>query len=219
MRPVRIITAVAFAAAVAVTGCAAHSTAADPSAVSAAPVAAAPASPAPKPATPAPAQPVGVSRPPAPVSRPPAPVSRPPTPVSRPPTRVLKPPVLADGRYDAHVRQVNTRGDYLVVDLVQVFEGQAAVDAAVADGQSRDSAQVLYTYVRNQNPRLRTLPLADDLRLDLRGGCEEPVSHQLARLAADARAMSGDVHTYYFTLTVAGGAVHRVQEFLAINAC
>ena len=33
MRPVRIITAVVFAAAVAVTGCAAHSTAADPSAV------------------------------------------------------------------------------------------------------------------------------------------------------------------------------------------
>jgi hypothetical protein len=51
------------------------------------------------------------------------------------------------------------------------------------------------------------------------GDCEEPASHQLARLAADARAMTGDVHTYDFTLTVAGGAVHRVQEFLAINAC
>jgi hypothetical protein len=24
---------------------------------------------------------------------------------------------------------------------------------------------------------------------------------------------------YYFTLTVRGGAVHQVQEFLAINAC
>ena len=37
---------------------------------------------------------------------------------------------------------------------------------------------------------------------------------------ADARAMSGSVHTYYyFTLTVAGGAVDRVQEFLGINAC
>jgi hypothetical protein len=127
--------------------------------------------------------------------------------------------VLAAGRYDAYIRQVNTRGDYLVVDLVQVFHDQAAVDAAVADGQSRDRAQVLSTYVRNQNPRLRTLALAGDLRLDLQGGCEEPISHQLAKLAADARAMSGEVHTYYFTLTVAGGAVHRVQEFVAINAC
>jgi hypothetical protein len=197
MRPVRIITAVAFAAAVAVTGCAAHSTAADPSAVAAVPVAAAPASPAPKLATPAP-RPAAVSKQPSPVP---------------------KPPVLADGRYDAFIRQVNTRGDYLVVDLVQVFHDQAAVDAAVADGQARDKAQYLSVYVRNQNPRLRTLRLAADLRLDLRGGCEEPVSRQLALLAADARAMTGDVHTFYFTLTVADGAVHRVQEFVAINAC
>jgi hypothetical protein len=184
MRPARIITAVVFAAAIAITGCAAHSTAANPPIM---PVVDAPAPPAPSPA---------------------------PKPIPAP-----KPPVLADGRYDVFIQQVNTRGDYLVVDLVQVFHDQAAVDAAVADGQSRDTAQVLSTYVRNQNPRLRTLPLAGDVRLDLRGGCEEPVSHQLAKLAADARARSGDVHTWYFTLTVAGGAVHRVQEFVAINAC
>ena len=188
MRPVRIITAVVFAAAIAVTGCAAHSTAVNPSVT---PVVDAPAPPAPSPAPK-------------------------PTPA---PIPALKPPVLADGRYDGFIQQVNTRGDYLVVDLVQVFHDQAAVDAAVADGQSRDTAQVLVTYVRNQNPRLRTLPLAGDVRLDLRGGCEAPLRHQLAALAADARARSGADHTYYFTLTVAGGAVHRVQEFVAINAC
>jgi hypothetical protein len=31
--------------------------------------------------------------------------------------------------------------------------------------------------------------------------------------------MSGSQHTWYFTLTVAGGVVRRVQEFIAINAC
>jgi hypothetical protein len=31
--------------------------------------------------------------------------------------------------------------------------------------------------------------------------------------------MSGPVRTFYFTLTVAGGAVQRVQERVAINAC
>jgi hypothetical protein len=31
--------------------------------------------------------------------------------------------------------------------------------------------------------------------------------------------MSGSVRTFYFTLTVAGGAVQRVQEKVAINAC
>jgi hypothetical protein len=196
MRPVRIITAVMFAAAVAVTGCAAHSTANDPSAVPAAPVAAAPVSPVAELATPDAKQPISA------------------------PAPAPKAPVLADGRYDAYIRQVNSRGDYVVVDLVQVFDGQAAVDAAIADGMARDQAQVLGVYVRNQNPRLRTLSVADDVRLDLRGGdCEAPRNHQLAKLATDAQEMSGPVHTYYFTLTVAGGAVHRVQEFLAINAC
>jgi hypothetical protein len=63
-----------------------------------------------------------------------------------------------------------------VVDLVQVVDGQAATDAAIADGVPGDKAQYLGVDVRNQHPRLRTLPLA-------------------------------------------GGAVHRVQEFVASNAC
>jgi hypothetical protein len=193
MRPARIITAVVFAAAVAVTGCTAHSTTADPSAVPAAPVAAAPASPAAK--LPAP-QPAAVANQPAPK------------------------PVLADGRYESYIRQVNTRGDYLVVDLVQVFEGQAAIDAAVADGMSHDTAQVLYVYVRNQNPRLRTLPLAGDLRVDLLpGDCIESLNHQLAKLIKDARVMNGSRPAYYFTLTVAGGAVHHIVENQTGNAC
>jgi len=133
-------------------------------------------------------------------------------------------PVLADGRYDAYIRRVETPygggTSRLVVDLVQVFHDQAAVDAAIADGRGRDQARYLSVWVRNQNSQLRTLPLARDLRLDLRGGdCEAPASQQLAKLTADARLMSGSVHAYYFTLTLTGGAVHRIQEFLAINAC
>jgi hypothetical protein len=129
-------------------------------------------------------------------------------------------PVLADGRYNSYIRTVDRRRHRLVVDLVQAFDGQAARDAAIADGMTPDKAQYLGVYVRNQNPRLRTLPLAGDLRLDLRGGdCEAPLNHQLTKLATDARSMSGPIHTYYFPLTVRGGAVHQVQEFLAINAC
>ena len=193
MRPARIITAVVFAAAVAITGCAAHSTA-DPSSP-------APGTPQAAPAiTPAPESPTVAPKPP--------------TVAPKPPTVASKSPVLADGRYDAYIRQVNTRGDYLVVDLVQVFHDQAAVAAAVADGKPRDTAQYLSTYVRNQNPRLRTLSLAGDLRVDLLGGCEEPVSHELNKLAADARTGG-----YYFTLSVTGDAVHQIQEHIAGNAC
>jgi len=192
MRSVRTVVAVLFVAAIAITGCAAHS-AIQPS-------------PAPSPAV--------VDQAPLPVTDSPAPA---PAPAPRPP--VLRAPVLADGQYDAYITRVDSRQRRLVVDLVQVFHDQAAVDAAVADGQSHDTAQVLSTYVRNHNPRLRTLPLAGDVHLNLRGGCASPTSHELALLAADARAMSGPVRTFYFTLTVSGGAVQRVQERVAINAC
>ena len=199
MRPVRIITAVIFAAAIAVTGCAAHSTAVNPSVT---PVVDAPAPPVASPA-------------PKPI---PLPVPKPiPVPT---PARAPKAPVLADGHYDAYIQQVNTRSDYLVVDLVQVFQGQTAIDAAIADGLPRDQAQVLYVWVRNQNPRLRTLAIASDLRLDLLpGDCIESRNHQFAKLIKDSRAMSNSRPAYYFTLTVAGGAVHRIQEDKTFNAC
>ena len=203
MRPARIIAAVTLvAAAAAVAGSyfavsTAHRSAAAPTAPVSAP-----------PLQSTPTHPVDLPQPPGPTS--PGPIDRVPAPR----------PVLADGRYDSYIRTVDSGRNRLVVDLVQVFEGQAAVDAAITDGMARDQAQYLGVYVRNQNPRLRTLPLARDLRLDLRGGdCEAPLNHQLAKLASDARLMSGSTHTYYFTLTVAGGAVHQVQEILAINAC
>jgi hypothetical protein len=185
MRPARIITVVVFAAAVAVTGCVAHPSAGTPPAAPVTSAAAPPVTPAPAPPTPKP--------------------PRTPTPT---------PPVLADGRYDSYIRTVDTHRNRLVVDLVQVFHDQAAIDAAIADGKPREVAQVLYTYVRNQNPRLRTLPLDHNLRLDLLGGCEAPISHQLSTLAAHARTRSS-----YYTLTVAGGAVHQIKEQQATPAC
>jgi hypothetical protein len=202
MRPARIIAAVTLAAAVAVAGSyfavsTAHRSAAAPTAPVSAP-----------PLQSTPTHPVDLPQPPGPTT--PDPID--PVPAPR--------PVLADGRYDSYIRAVDAGRNRLVVDLVQVFEGQAAVDAAITDGMARDQAQYLSVWVRNQNPRLRTLPLARDLRLDLRGGdCEAPRNHQLAKLATDARLMSGSTHTYYFTLTVTGGAVHQIQETLAINAC
>jgi hypothetical protein len=180
---------------VAVTGCAAHSTANDPSAVPAAPVAAAPVSPAAELATPDAKQPTPISEPaPAP-----------------------KPPVLADGAYPGYIREVNSRGDYVVVDMVQVFHDKAAVEAAIADGQSRDTAQYLYTYLRNKNSRLRTLRLGDDLQVNLLGSdCEAPISSKLNTLAAHLRS---GANQFYYQLVVTGGVVQRIHEIRIANAC
>jgi hypothetical protein len=208
MRPVRTITAVMFAAAVAVTGCSAHSTAVQPSAAPAPPV------------TAAPAPPTTIASPRQPAPTRPTPAPQLPQHRNGPIVDYAPGPVLADGRYDSYIRTVDTRNQRLVVDLVQVFQGQAAIDAAIADGMPRDQAQVLYVWVRNQNPRLRTLPLASDLRLELLpGDCIESWNHQLAKLIKDSRAMSNSRPAYYFTLTVAGGAVHRIQEDKTFNAC
>jgi hypothetical protein len=84
----------------------------------------------------------------------------------------------------------------------------------------RDQAQVVEVRVRNQNPRLRTLVMADDLQIDLLpGDCIESRNHQLAKLVKDSRAISNSRPAYYFTLTVADGVVHHIQEEKTFNAC
>jgi hypothetical protein len=208
MRPVRTIIAVAFAAAVAVTGCSAHTTADQPSAAPAQPV------------TVAPAPPTTAVAPRQPAPKQPTPAPQPPRHRNGPIVDYVPAPVLADSRYDSYIRTVDTNRQRLVVDLVQVFQGQAAIDAAIAEGTPRDQAQVLYVWVRNQNPRLRTLAMASDLQIDLLpGDCIESRNHQLAKLVKDSRAISNSRPAYYFTLTVAGGVVHHIQEDKTFNAC
>ncbi len=199
MRPAKIFAAVLLTAAVAATGVViAHSTATRPAAAApTVPVATAPTVPTlidkRSPQRP------GHQTPDVPIDRVPAPR-----------------PVLADGRYDAYINKVDTGHHQVVVDLVQVFQDQAAVQAAIADGTPRDKAQYLYVYVRNQNPRLRTLPLAGDVRIDLWRTCDgpKPVSVLLAKLASNAR-----LGWYYYTLTVTDGTVHQIKETFKGNAC
>jgi hypothetical protein len=126
-------------------------------------------------------------------------------------------PALENGDHDAYITKVDRANNRIVVDVVQVFHDDQAVQAAIADGKSRDDAQYLTTWVRNQNPRLRTLPLAGNVAIQLRGGCEEDKSKDalLTKLAANASQHG----TYYYTLSVADGKVRRIQEQLAINAC
>jgi hypothetical protein len=125
---------------------------------------------------------------------------------------------LTDGKHDAFIRKLDTRGRTVVVDVVQVFKDKDAVKAAIEDGKSRDEAQYLSVWVRNQNPRLRTLPLASGFEVGPINGCEGSTLGRealLKKLAANAR-MDG---VYYYTLTVKDGAVQRIDEHLAINAC
>jgi hypothetical protein len=125
---------------------------------------------------------------------------------------------LADGRYDAYVRKVDPDRELIVVDLVQVFTGDAAVRAAIEDGMDRSAAEVRDTYVRNQNPRLRTLEMAGGVRLNLIGSCESTGQEALfTKLIEDATYGQGQL--FYYTLHVRGGVVQQIDEHQAQPAC
>ena len=127
-------------------------------------------------------------------------------------------PSLGDGIHPAYITKVDRANDRVVVDVVQVFQGDRAVKEAIADGKPRSEAQYLTTYVRNQNSRLRTLPLASGLVVKLWGSCEETAKDGdavLTQLATNASQKG----TYYYDLTVSHGKVQRIEERLAINAC
>jgi hypothetical protein len=124
--------------------------------------------------------------------------------------------VLADGVHHALIRKVDVANGRLTVDVVQAFFDGEAVKAAIADGESREEAQYLPVWLRNENPRLRTLPVAAGFKADLYQPCEEPSGRGavLEQLATNAR--SG---VYFYSLTVRDGAVQSVRERLAVNAC
>lgn len=125
---------------------------------------------------------------------------------------------LTDGRYDAYVRKVDPDRDLIVVDLVQVFTGDAAVRAAIQDGMDRSAAEVRDTYVRNQNDRLRTLEMAGGVRLNLIGSCESTGQEALfTKLIKDATYGQGQL--FYYTLGVQGGVVRQIDEHQAQPAC
>jgi hypothetical protein len=122
---------------------------------------------------------------------------------------------LADGVHHALIRSVDVANGRLTVDVVQAYLDGDAVKAAIADGKSREEARYLTAWLRNENPRLRTLPVAAGFKADLFQPCEEPSSRAvLQQLAANAR--SG---VYFYSLTVRDGVVLSVKERQLHPAC
>ncbi|HSO52069.1 MAG TPA: hypothetical protein VL330_04840 [Actinomycetes bacterium] len=118
---------------------------------------------------------------------------------------------LDDGRHPVVVQRVEVGGRTVTFDLVQWFQGDAAARAAAEDGE--ESPPPNDYYIRNVNPRLRTLPVAADARLTLtrltlgRGGgnAASGVPVDLATVAANGR-------DHLFWATVQGGRILRLEE-------
>jgi hypothetical protein len=135
MRPVRIIPVFVFAAAVAVTGCTAHS-AADHRATA-----------------------------------PPANLE-----INAPATdsdaTTSQPVVLVDGRHPVIIKTVDPDRRRITFDLIQFYQGEDATLEAAKDHQ--ESPPPNDYYIRNANPKLRTLPVRSDASITtntLTAGC------------------------------------------------
>jgi hypothetical protein len=126
-------------------------------------------------------------------------------------------PVLADGVYPTYITKVDVDGAAITIDVIQVFQSEAAVNAAIQDGMSRGEAEYLYVYIRNQNPQLRTLSVARDVHIEFLGECESP-SNRKAALTELAKEIKTDSASYY-DVTVQGGTIHQIVQRQVLPAC
>jgi hypothetical protein len=127
------------------------------------------------------------------------------------------PTALADGTYPTFVRAVDLDGATVEVDVLQVFVGAEAHQAALEDGVSWNDVRFNPVYIRNENPLLRTFPVARDAHIKLLGMCEAPSrSIGLKQLRNETTPFTD---TFYYDVTVVGGSVVGITQKIAVAAC
>ena len=127
------------------------------------------------------------------------------------------PTALADGTYPTFVRAVDLDGATVEVDVLQIFVGAEAHQAAIEDGVSWNDVRFNPVYIRNENPLLRTLPVAQHAHIKLLGMCEAPSrSIGLKELRNETTPFTD---TFYYDVTVVGGSVVGITQKIAVAAC
>ena len=137
-------------------------------------------------------------------------------PASTAATATSEPATLADGRHPVYLKTVDSDQRTITFDLIQFFLGEAATKAAAEDGE--ESPPPNDYYIRNVNPRLRTLPVAADAPITVNvlaaqstGSSTKDVSVTLAELAS----YFPNQGTAPFWITVEQGQATRIaQQFL-----
>ena len=127
------------------------------------------------------------------------------------------PATLADGVYPTYVRAVDVEGATVTVDVLQTFFGDAAHQAAIEDGVRWSDVQYDPVYIRNENPLLRTLPVAQDVHIKLIGVCEAP--SRWIGLTQLRSATTPFTDTFYYDVTVLQGSVVGIQQKIAVAGC
>jgi hypothetical protein len=127
------------------------------------------------------------------------------------------PTALADGFYPTYVRAVDVRDATLTVDVLQVFAGGEAHQAAIEDGVPWKDVRYNPVYIRNENPLLRTLKVARDAHIEFLGGCE--ASNRWGGLTRLRDETTPFTETLYYEVTVVGGSIKGILQKIAVSAC
>jgi hypothetical protein len=124
-----------------------------------------------------------------------------------------EPVVLADGRHPVWITTVDVQGRRITFDLIQFLTGEAAIKAAAEDHQ--ESPPPNDYYIRNVNPRLRTLPVrsgapitVNNLAYQESGNSTRNVTVTLAKLAS-LMPKQGSPPIW---ITVQSGQVTKIAE-------
>ena len=102
-----------------------------------------------------------------PPSQPPVVTAPPAAPAPADPTPTRQPVVLVDGRHIVYLKTVDPDHRTIRFDLIQFYGGDEALREAAKDHPEASPEQVRQWvpngyYIRNVNPRLRTLPVPSD---------------------------------------------------------
>jgi hypothetical protein len=120
-----------------------------------------------------------------------------------------RPAVLADGRHPVRLAAIDPRTGTITFDLVQWYFGEDAAREAAKDHQ--ESPPPNDYYIRNVNPKLRTLPTAVDATITVNNlvNTQHPVPVTLAKLATLTRTRTSSP---VFWITVRNDQVVRIGE-------
>jgi len=141
-----------------------------------------------------------------------APAPKAPAPTGGSPAR--QPVVLPDGRHPVRITTVDPDQHKITFDLIQFYWGEDATQEAAKDHQ--ESPPPNDYYIRNINPRLRTLPVRSDaaittntLTAGYTGSATKDIRLPLWRLAI---VLQANHNSPPFWITVDHGQVVKIAE-------
>ena len=116
-----------------------------------------------------------------------------------------EPVVLADGRHPVLLKAIDAGRGTVTFDLDQVFRDEEPAREGAKDHLEADND----SYMRNVNPRLRTLPVGAGATITANqlAGSNQDIPVTLSKLSSLTRAGSG-----VFWITVRGGQIVQVAQ-------